>query len=225
MLRKTPKTAIFLFVLTTLFSGLTFIYAKEEGGEKEGEKARTSIATTLREKLQRSWESRGLKDIADKDAKEKRENMTEEGWKDRCEAVKSKIGNRILQMEENKDSHITNYSRLTEKLSNIVANLKEKGLDTSELEDDLAQLEAMIKDYSDSYVEFVGMLQDYSDNVCNGSGDDAAALFADVREKMKELVKERQAIREFFINEIRQDIKDLRQQATALNKASEKEKE
>ena len=137
----------------------------------------------------------------------------------KCENTANRIATKIARFQENKASHVEKYNALTTKLEEIITALADKGIDTADLEEHLAVLESMIADYAVSYDDFLAELSAVENTACgeeNGFKDDMKAI----RGMFKSLLDERLAIRKYYVEVIRLDVKGIREQTR--EKAKEK---
>ena len=130
-----------------------------------------------------------------------------------CKRIEDRIAAKIARFEENKSSHVEKYNALKTKLEEITASLKDKGFDTANLESHLAVLDTMVVEYAESYVAFIAQLENSQDNACGESEGAFKDHMKEVRGMFKTLMEQRLAIRKYYVEVIRQDIKEIRDQA------------
>lgn len=130
-----------------------------------------------------------------------------------CARIEDRIAAKIARFEENKSSHVEKYNNLKAKLEEITATLKDKGFDTADLESHLAVLDTMVVEYAESYVDFIAQLESSQDNACGESEGAFKDHMKEVRDMFKILMEQRLAIRKYYVEVIRQDIKGIRDQA------------
>lgn len=143
---------------------------------------------------------------------QKREEIKENRAEKRCEVIGNMIDNRLNSYDKNKGDHITQYNKLKDRLTEISSRLAEKGLDVIELNADLVTFDSMVKNYAAKYVEFIDVLKSSKDLVCGESEGAYKDKMTEAREMLKGLKQLREEIRSFYIDELRQDIKVLRDQ-------------
>lgn len=154
------------------------------------------------------------------DKVEDRQNAVQQNREERkeqiCENIQNRISNKLGRFESNKSSHVEKYNELKQKLEEIVASLKDKGFDTSELEAHLAEFDQMIKDYAQSYVTFIEELENSQENVCGQSEGAFKQNMEQSRSYFKIVVEKRREIRKYYAEVIREDIKNIRAQAREM---------
>ena len=133
-----------------------------------------------------------------------------------CENIEEKIDLRVARFEENKDTHVEKYNRLKERLSGILTSLQDKGYDVDELSDDLVELEELILDYAQAYSDFIDSLIFTRGFSCGESEGDFRDSLRESKELLVLVKQKRAAIRDFYKDVIRKDIKELRQQAEEI---------
>lgn len=144
------------------------------------------------------------------------QETTKEEVKDKvCLNLENLLDQKVSRFGDVQSVHLEKYSKLSTRLDDVTTSLKGKGYDTTQLESDLKELDGLISDYSQAYSDFVDSLIFTRGNACNTDSD-----FRDALRNSKELlvvVKQKRAdIREFYTGIIREDIRDLRQQADDL---------
>ena len=130
-----------------------------------------------------------------------------------CEKLEGRIEIKVNRFQENKNTHVEKYQRLKERLGNVLSTLEERGFDVSKLREDLGKLDELIKEYAQLYVEFIDSLEFTRGYACGKSEGDFKDAVAAAREKYRLIKEKRAEIREFYQEVIREDIKELRQQA------------
>lgn len=135
----------------------------------------------------------------------------------RCDQLTQRIEERIEKFEANKDKHIEYYNNLKDRITDIVQKLSDKGYDVEELALDLQTLDSMILDYASEYVKFIDLLKATREVVCGESQGAFADAVKAARDQLRVVFAARLGIREFYKDEIREDIKDLRQQRSPVS--------
>lgn len=181
-----------LFILSILITPSALAENSDSGKKEKPEKfyEKKEVIMEKKEEMQDKKEERGLQ---------------------RCENTANRIANKIARFQANKASHIEKYNTLKAKLDEIVVNLTDKGIDTTDLEAHIAALEGMVVNYALSYAEFIGELEDAQSTACgeeNGFKDNMQMI----RDMFKSLMDERLAIRKYYVEIIRFDIKGIREQ-------------
>jgi hypothetical protein len=179
----------------------------EQGDSREFTKDRPErIETRMDEREEK-------KEVREETRDQKREEVKEQRMEKRCEVVGTLVDKRINIFEQNKGSHVENYNKLKTRLSEIATKLKDKGFDTTELVADLTTFDLMVKEYAAKYMSFIDTLKSSKEVVCGESEGAYKNKLEESKGMLKELKQMRENIREFYLNEIRVDIKALRNQA------------
>jgi hypothetical protein len=160
----------------------------------------------LREEKQTMMEDSSL---SNEDAEKTREQV-----RDRvCENIEEKIDLKVARFQDNVDLHVEKYNRLKTRLAEIMLNLEEKGYDVDNLSEHLDELDELILDYAQAYSDFIDSLIFTRGFACGESEGDFRDNLRESRELLVIAKQKRAAIREFYVEVIRKDIKELRQQA------------
>lgn len=156
-----------------------------------------------------------VRDQAIQKREEVRENIAER-VENRCELLTTRIDNKIDTFEGNKQDHIDNYNAIKVRLENAIINLSEKGYDTSALSEHLDIWDGMIKEYALSYQAFIDILYESKDYACGESEGAFKDAMTRARMQLLEARQMRLENRNYYQTVIRQDIKDLRDQAQTI---------
>ncbi|MFC1622137.1 hypothetical protein ACFL13_02005 [Patescibacteria group bacterium] len=141
-----------------------------------------------------------------------------EAMEAKCERFRMRIQERAGSFSASKDAHVNNYNKVIERLEAAATALEDKGLDASKLVEDLEAFAAMVVDYSENYFAFVELLKEAQGTECGEfSGEGFKSKMAEARQQWRGTKGKRAEIREFYKSVIREDIKDLREQARDLN--------
>ncbi|MFC1722313.1 hypothetical protein ACFL0C_01550 [Patescibacteria group bacterium] len=139
-----------------------------------------------------------------------------------CEKVEEKVDVKILRFEENKNDHIAKYDIITERISEIILQLVDKGYDVTELEADLATFEDMVLEYTQAYADFIELLESSKEYACGESEGAYRNTLKAAKEQLLVTKELRRELTKYYRKDIRNDIKDLREQARSLNYSMEK---
>jgi len=135
----------------------------------------------------------------------------------RCEIIQTRIQNRHVKFEENKGKYIESYKKLMFRLNSISTVLNDKGFDTSKLEVDIDSMDKLVQTHASKYVEFVDSVSNLSGHVCDGSSNKFGNFLGLSKDKLEATIQDRKQIKEFYTSVIREDLKDLREQAREAN--------
>lgn len=161
-----------------------------------------------------------VRDQAIQKREEVRENIAER-VENRCELLTTRIDNKIDTFEGNKQDHIDNYNAIKARLENAMINLEEKGYDVSSLREHVLVWDGMIKEYAISYQEFIDILYESKDYACGESEGAFKDAMTRARMQLLEARQMRLEIRNYYQTVIREDIKDLRDQAQNIETENE----
>lgn len=143
----------------------------------------------------------------------------------RCDVIGERVRNKLSRFEQNKDDHVARYKRVRNRLEEIVRDLADKGYDVSKLQEDLATMDTMIREYAQLYVDFIESLENTQEYACGDSEGDFREALARSRTLLRQVRQKRQELRRFYGEEIRQDIKALREQAREMRQRGLSEEE
>lgn len=215
------NTALKITFIISLFVLLaTPVFAQSKNSVMTKDQKMEQLRIEKQERLQKLKEEKQQKleqlEAQREERKMERENAMEEKVAQRCEVVIQRVQDRIANFEENNTAHEEQYNTLITRLTEIADKMDEKGLDTTDLRVDVSTLEVMVAEYITTYSDFLAQLNTsltYDCGESEGAFVDALEGARDTLEVARTLRKE---IREFYTQEIRSDIKDLRMQATNL---------
>jgi len=151
-----------------------------------------------------------------KEVQENVQDRVRERTQEICDQLGKRITKRVDLFESNKTHHIERYDLLKSKLQEVVTKLKAKGFDTGELESNLLELDRLIKTYVQEYTKFIDILKGALASTCGESQGTFKEGLQNARAQLREARTARRAIWEFYKNTIREDIKNLRQQAEQM---------
>lgn len=213
------NTALKITITTSLFLLLvTPVFAQDDSTSDELSKEEKiqQLREEKQERLRELQEERDAKRAEMEEKKREREEEREEKVAEVCENVLERVQTRMENFEENKANHEENYNNITTRLSDIADMLDEKGLDTTELRADMETMDAMVAEYVATYTEFIGQLETSLNYDCGNSEGAFKEALQGARDTLETARVMRREIRDFYKSDIRQDIEDLREQATNL---------
>ncbi len=227
---KNTKPLISLFIISILFSFLLpFVHAGENGTssktpeeieaykEEMRQKKEERLAEYKKKEAERKAEMQQKREEKATELQERKDERTEQ----LCENVTNRIENKIKAFENHRDTRVSHYADLITRLNEIATKLEGKGYDVTELKASIAELETMVNDYVSLYADFIAQLSETQEFACGESDGEFKTALQDSKNAW-ELVKEkRQEIREFYANEIREVIKELREQARNTEETNE----
>lgn len=129
-----------------------------------------------------------------------------------CEKVQAKVTEKHENFEEKKGNHLDAYENLWDRLNTLIGRLEDKGYDTAQLEQDLQKLDAKIDKFSNDYDAYREKSNEAKGYACDKTKVELQAKLGEVKTALKTLKKDSQDIRNFYKNQIRPDILQLKNQ-------------
>lgn len=130
----------------------------------------------------------------------------------RCQNLENRINGRIDAYDANYNGQVQKYTNIKQNVTKAMTRLTELGYNTSKVNDDLKQLDALLKEWNTLRNQFIAALQNTQDFVCGESEgafknavDNASADAKLMRAKAEE-------IKNFVKNTLRSDLQELRKQ-------------
>lgn len=150
-----------------------------------------------------------------KPAKSDLTERAKENKEKRCEAVTSKVTERVEKFDNNRQDNVIKHKRMVDGVKKIVEKLKEKGYDVTKLEADLKELDSKIVTAAKDFEVFITLLRESKSFACGESQGQFTAKMAEAKKQLAVVKQDRMAIREYFVNTIKPDIKAVREQKPA----------
>lgn len=130
--------------------------------------------------------------------------------KNRCTAAQRLIKIQLTRVEKVVDNRTNVYEKISEKLSAIVVRLFAAGVDTSQLESDIAKLDALIVDFNSNLEVYQQALIDASEIDCQADVEAFHLALVDARQQKRSLLADAKVIKDFVQSDIRATINDLK---------------
>lgn len=180
----------------------------------------SSSASTRQEKRSQLEEKRDeIKGKKDEMQAARNERMDE-----KCKNTENRVRTRIQRYENNRKMYENVYGKAEARFERLTALFKEKGLDTTTLEKDLATLQEKINALYQSHEKFMEQLRASESLSCGESDGQFKAKLGEARKVDQTVRQNRQEVRNFIQNTVRKDIQALRMQLEEkLGAASEQE--
>ncbi len=140
-------------------------------------------------------------------ANEKKTQMKEQA----CETIERRIGNLINRYENNQQKDQGVFGKLVKRMEGMITALDGKGLDTSDLKEDVVILKEKVANLNQLNKEFIYSLKEAQQNACSQSGQ-LKGMLTEPRKIMPEIKKAVQDIRQFYVNTIRAHLVQIRNQ-------------
>ena len=152
-MNKTIQIFITILVLTLVasFSSVQVVEAAP-GSDKPGNgpKPTTFTPPTPAGGAKNLGEGQGNREDKQEQKDQRREQI--------CANFGERVMAKVQRFEHNKGVHSEKYTKLIERLENVVAKLEEKGFDVTKLEADLVELQVLIDAYVQAYADFIASL-------------------------------------------------------------------
>lgn len=106
-----------------------------------------------------------------------------------CKKVETRMQTRYQKYETNKTLHEQTYNKIVSKVEMIMADLKVKGYDTAEVENDLTQLkEKLAKLYAD-HDALIQKMKETQIGVCNATKESVGSKIQEIQKYRLEVIK------------------------------------
>ncbi|GIW69435.1 MAG: hypothetical protein KatS3mg101_0182 [Patescibacteria group bacterium] len=126
-----------------------------------------------------------------------------------CTVISSSINDKLETFSNSETKHLETYTKILDRLSQMIDKWESWGYDVSEIEADLDYIEELVNEYKEDYNDFVSKLT-AAKNAC-GNTDYNTKLTA-AKNALKELRGDVVNIRTFYQTELRPDILALKSQ-------------
>lgn len=129
-----------------------------------------------------------------------------------CLNVKSRLGERWQRYYQNRANQLERIQEVLLILQAKVDYFNSKGLNTSELQNDLNTLSRLVEEYKESYNYFLTLLEQIKDLDCKNYENEFLTKLKQVRDAWLVVRSKRETIRNFYISDIKPDLESLRNQ-------------
>jgi len=133
-------------------------------------------------------------------------------WKAQCNTFKGKIDSKINKFNSIHDDHIYKFNLLKYKLETLISKLDNAGYDTAKLREDVDTLEVKIDELNNLHKTLIEFLQEAKGIDCETKWGSPKYFLADIRGVMKSNKDKSKEIKDFYKDEIRDHIEDLKNQ-------------
>ncbi len=134
-------------------------------------------------------------------------------WHDaRCAKFKEKLEEKIDSISEKSEQHKNSYGGLVSRFETFINRLEDKGYDTKQLETDLATLKEKVDKFKSDFQILAEQVESTQGKVCDDADAKIKTNLGETRVLVQKVRKDAQEIRSYYRNEIRSDIKDLKNQ-------------
>jgi len=129
-----------------------------------------------------------------------------------CTATQSRVGARWQKYYDARMNRVENMERGVLALQERVEYFKEKGLNTSKLDADVATLQELIGEYKTAYNDFLTALEEAKTVPCANYEGKFLPELKEAREAWTIVRARFQAIKDFYLSNIKTDLVELRSQ-------------
>ncbi len=204
------KKKIAVFGVATLAFALGVCFSARAASSKsnlEGSETMKAQRAEIREDMQ-----------AQKDeVKENRKEIQQQKKERNCEKIQNRVRTRINRYENKQEQHRNVFGKLAIKGEEISAKFKEKGLDTSALDDALVTLKEKIKNLEIEHQTFIDELEATETVTCGELENQFKEKLGEARKMSTQVRAEIVEIREYYQTVLRGEILKLRDQLEAEN--------
>lgn len=137
---------------------------------------------------------------------------------EKCPTIESRIQMKIVNFDNNKIRHLNAYNNLKERLAKVESRLTDKGLDTTKLKSYLSVLSSKIDKFTNDYATYIDKLKEAQTFVCGKSKAQFLAKLKEARVVLKTVHQDILDIRSYYVNTIKPELQNLKQQINDLNK-------
>ena len=134
-----------------------------------------------------------------------------------CTATQNRVGARWQKYYDARMNRVENMERGVLALQERVEYFKEKGLNTSKLETDIATLQQLIGEYKTAYTDFLTALEEAKSIPCANYEGKFLPELKQARDAWTIVRAKFQAIKDFYLSDIKPDLVELRSQLEELN--------
>jgi len=129
-----------------------------------------------------------------------------------CTATQNRVGARWQKYYDARMNRVENIERGVLALQERVEYFKENGLNTSKLEADIATLQELIGEYKTAYADFLTALEEAKSIPCANYEGKFLPELKEAREAWTIVRAKFQAIKDFYLSNIKPDLVELRSQ-------------
>jgi DNA repair exonuclease SbcCD ATPase subunit len=128
----------------------------------------------------------------------------------RCAKFKGKIEEKSSNIKDRQEKHESAYDNLASRLENLISRLNANGYDTTQLGADLSTFKDKINTFKEDYDTLSEKTDAAKGSVCDDSDNTIKGNLGDIRTEVQTLKKDAKDIRNFYKDEIRDDIRSLK---------------
>jgi bisphosphoglycerate-dependent phosphoglycerate mutase len=223
------KQLLTAMVLVGIFSfGVVFAISEEtkatESVQVETINPAEKAGTTEAQKRLAERQAEALKKAQEK-AVEQQKKLGEQLKKsiERCAEVEKKMAEKSGESNRLKVKHAVSLNASKVKLDKLIVRLEAKGYDVTKLKADAVAYDLMIKQYISDYTNFLSSMRDTKAFACGKSEGEYKAILETSKAQLESLKSQVKAIRGYWENTVKPDIKAIKVVMEAQKAASEVE--
>lgn len=127
----------------------------------------------------------------------------------RCETIPGKFDSKKAKLDEKKEKHLNAFNNLSDKFGTLIIKLSARGYDTAELKEDQLILDEKIEKMKDDYDSFSSVMKEAKEYACKKTDAEFKTKLGEARNLLAKIKEDAGDIKEFYKDEIREDIKEV----------------
>jgi len=127
-----------------------------------------------------------------------------------CGNIKAKLDEKSDFFAQKREGHMAAFNNLKSRLDTLINRLDDNGYDTAQIKADREVLDEKIDDFSEDYEKFKDKISSFKGSVCDDDSDKIKENSGELRTLMQEIKKDAKDIHDYYENELRDDIKEVR---------------
>jgi len=137
-----------------------------------------------------------------------------------CGAIETKIDEKITKFNTNQQGHVVAFGNLKTRITNLIARLDAKSIDTTKLKADQTQLNVLIEKFNTDYAAYIAKLQETQTSSCGKSSGQFRTTLKEARALLPVVRADIAAVKDYMNNTMKPDIVALRAQVAAKASAT-----
>lgn len=134
---------------------------------------------------------------------------------DKCSEVESKIGKKTAKFEQNRQIGKVRFDGMKTATAKLITELRAKGYDVTQLEQDQATLESLIAKFSTDYTNYMSSLEQTKQFACGKSRGEFVSQLETARSEIPAVQKDFKAVMDFWKNTFRPHFQAIKKVAQA----------
>jgi len=137
-----------------------------------------------------------------------------------CSTIETKIDEKITKFNTNQQGHVVAFGNLKTRITNLIARLDAKSIDTTKLKADQTQLNVLIEKFNTDYAAYIAKLQETQTSTCGKSSGQFRTTLKEARALLLVVKADVTAVKDYMNNTMKPDIEALRAQVAAKASAT-----